>query len=302
MNTSTKLNQIISQDYILIWVEQFLKAKKAENKTKGTIKFYKDNLKVFTDFLEGQEIKLISQITVYVIRDFLLILEERGHNPGGIHGFFRAVKAFLRWYWEEEEPEGKNPIDKVKAPRVPVVAIEGVSREQFEKMLGECGKGFLGERDKSILKVLLDTGVRAEELCNIKMDDVNFTDNSIIIQQGKGRKPRYVFFGKSTKRQLKVYLKLRGIEKGYLFLNRSRERLDYYGLRQVVRRLGEKANLTGIGLHDFRRAFCLECLKKGIPEITIARLMGHSNTQLIGRYAKQTTIDLQNSYRSIVDD
>jgi integrase/recombinase XerD len=189
MNTSTKIDQQILQDYVLIWVEQFLKAKKSENKTKGTIKFYKDNLKVFTDFLDTQEIKLISQLTPNVIRDFLLILEERGHNAGGIHGFFRAVKAFLRWYWEEEEPDYPNPINKVKAPRVPVEAIEGVSLEQFEKLLDECGKGFLGERDKAILKVLLDTGVRAEELCNIKLDDVNFIDNSIIIQQGKGRKP-----------------------------------------------------------------------------------------------------------------
>jgi site-specific recombinase XerD len=303
MNTAELKNQLIlGEDYILVWVEQFLKAKKSENKARGTIKYYRDNLKTFTDFLDSQEVKLISQITPNVIRDFLLLLEERGHNAGGIHGFYRAVKAFLKWYWEEEETTTHNPILKVKPPKVPVESIEGVSIEQFHKLLNECGNDFLGERNKAILKVLLDTGIRADELCHIKLEDLNLIDCSILIQKGKGGKPRFVFFGKSTKRQIRVYLRFRGIEGTYLFINRSRERLVYFALRQVVRRLGEKANLTGIGLHDFRRAFCLECLKKGIPEITIARLMGHSNTQLIGRYAKQTTVDLMNSYKSIVDD
>ena len=170
MNTSTQkdLQIFLGEDYILVWVEAFLKAKKSENKARGTIKYYKDNLKVFTQFLDNQEIKLISQLNPTILRDFLLILEERGHNPGGIHGFYRAVKAFLKWYWEEEEPTYNNPILKVKAPKVPQESIEGISLDDFQRMLDECGNGFLGERDKAILKVLLDTGVRAEELCNIR--------------------------------------------------------------------------------------------------------------------------------------
>jgi integrase/recombinase XerC/integrase/recombinase XerD len=228
-------------------------------------------------------------------------LEERGHNPGGVQSYNRAVQAFLKWYWEEEEPQRSNPINKVKAPKVPIESREGVTREEFNSLMEECGNGFVGERDRAILSTLLDTGVRAEELCSITLEDLNLIDNSILIQQGKGRKPRYVFFGKSTRKQIRRYLKYRGIEGKYLFTTRSREKLAYSGLRQIVRRLEEKAGVE-VSLHDFRRAFCLECLKKGIPEITIARLMGHTTTQLIGRYAKQSTVDLQNSYRSIVDD
>jgi len=59
-------------------------------------------------------------------------LEERGHNAGGVHGFFRPIKTFLRWYWEEVEPAEKNHILRVRAPRVPVEAIEGISKEDFE--------------------------------------------------------------------------------------------------------------------------------------------------------------------------
>jgi len=122
-------------------------------------------------------------------------------------------------------------------------------------------------------------------------------DNSILIEQGKGEKPRYVFFGKKTKKQIREYLSLRGLEGNYLFSSKSAERIDYETLRAVVRRLSLKAGVEGVSLHDFRRAFCLNLLQAGVAEITIARLMGHTTTQLIGRYARQTKIDLGNIYR-----
>ena len=244
--------------------------------------------------------KLISQITPSLIRDYLLILEERGHNAGGVHGYFRSVKAFLRWYWDELDIETVNPISKVKTPRLPVEPIEGISRDEFESLLSACKKTFLGERDRAILMVLLDTGIRASELCSIRLEDVNLIDSSILIRQGKGKKPRYVFFGKTTRKQLRRYL--RYTDSPYLFINRFGEKLVFNALRQIVRKLCREAGIKEIGLHSFRRAFCLECLRKGIPEITIARLMGHTSTQLIGRYAKQTTVDLQNSYRSPLDE
>ncbi len=304
MNTSVNINHktLLGDDYILVWVDVFLKERKAQNLAKGTLKYYRTNLKVFADFLDTLEVKFVNQITPAVIRDFLLILEERGHNPGGVHGYFRAIKAFLKWYWEEEEISTTNPISKVKAPKVPQESIEGISKDEFDKLLYECSSNnFLGERDKAILYVLYDTGVRASELCNILLEDINFIDNSILIRQGKGRKPRFVFFGKSTKKQIRKYLKFRGLDGTHLFINRSGDSLVYVALRQIVRRLAEKSSLKGTGLHDFRRAFTLNCINANIPEITIARLLGHTTTALIGRYAKQKKEDLQFSYKSPVD-
>jgi site-specific recombinase XerC len=152
MPTNNQIVQkiLLGEDYILIWVDAFLKAKKSENITKGTIIFYKARLKVFTDYLETQEIKFISQITANNIRDFLLLLEERGHNSGGVHGYFRSIKVFLKWYWQEEEPTYTNPISKVKSPKVLVEPIQGITRDEFQSLLDECGTGFVGERDRAI--------------------------------------------------------------------------------------------------------------------------------------------------------
>ena len=239
MNTQKTQNQVtlLGDDYIETWIYAFLVDRKSQNLTKGTVEFYQKSLKVFTDYLATQQIKFINQITPYTIRDFLLILEDRGHNSGGVHIYYRTVKTFLRWFWNEAEPDEKNPIEKVKAPKLIVEARQGITREEFNSLLAVCPKTKLGERDRAVLMVLLDTGLRANELCDIKLEDVNLIDSSILIRQGKGRKPRFVFIGKTTRKQIRKYLRLRKNDSPFLFTNKSGDKLVYTSLRQIVRRL-----------------------------------------------------------------
>lgn len=305
MSQPTTINHttVLGDDYILIWIDAFLTDRKAQNLSKHTLRFYKNSLKIFTDYCESQSVKNMNQITPNFLREFILFLDEKGHNSGGINVFFRSIKAFLNWY-ESEVDDFNNPIYKVKSPKVIQEPITGISKDEFEALLVACKqtKGFLGVRDYSIISVLMDTGVRAEELCNIELEDVNLPDGSIQIKQGKGRKPRFVFIGKSTRKQIRKYLKLRGKDGTYLFTNRSRERLVYSALRQIVRRLCTKAGIKDIGLHNFRRGFTLECLRNGMDLLTISRLLGHTNLTLLARYAKQTTVDLKDKYISVIDD
>jgi integrase len=174
-DSKTNLKTLVNfGEYLELEIEGFLKDRKSQNLTKGTVEFYRKKLKAFLEYCDSQEVKLVSQITPSLIRDYLLLLEERGNNPGGIHTYYRSLKAFLKWYEDEEEPENwKNPISKVKAPRIPQESIEGVSKEQFESLLNECEDDFLGNRDKAILYVLYDTGVRAEELTSILLGDIS---------------------------------------------------------------------------------------------------------------------------------
>ena len=234
-------------------MESFLKERTAQNLAKGTVKFYREKLKGFTDFLDAQEIKYIAQITPTVIRDFLLILEEKNHNAGGVHGYFRAIKTWLRWYWDELEPDTSNPINKVKAPRVPVEPIEGISKDDFDSLVSVCPSNtFFGERDKTILQLLLETGVRAKECTMIDIRDINFADSSIFIREGKGRKPRMVFVGNTVRKQLRKWLKLRGMaDTQSLFINKNGERISYSTLREIMRRLAIKTSVKEPSLHDF---------------------------------------------------
>lgn len=303
----TNLDQLIlsvtNQDYFLtIAVNAFLIDRKAQNLAAGTLAFYHNRLQWFITFCDSQVISTIDQVTPDVIRLFLFYLEQTGHNPGGIHGCYRSLRAFLLWWEAEYEPDDwRNPIRKVKAPKVAQEPLQPIERAEFDSLLQTCDKTWHGARDRAILNILLDSGVRAAELCSLNVKDLDLTTGALEVRQGKGRKPRVSFVGIQARRSIRQWLKMRGIEAGALFTTQEGERLTYWGLRQIIRRRAEQAGIGVPGLHDFRRAFCLSQLQAGVPETTIARLMGHVNTQLITRYARQTAQDMRILYRSPVD-
>jgi hypothetical protein len=64
------------------------------------------------------------------------------HNPGGIHAIYRSVKAFLRWYENEVEPENwHNPIKKIKSPKIPIEPLEPADLQDISAMIATCRKG-----------------------------------------------------------------------------------------------------------------------------------------------------------------
>jgi site-specific recombinase XerD len=289
-------------DYLLNWLEAFLIDRKAAGLAEGSLRFYQQKLKLFADFCEAQAVQQINQITASFLRQFLLFLEEGGHNAGGRHGAFRAMRAFFLWYEDEVEPEGwSNPIRKVNAPKVPIEPIEPVSLDTVGQMLKSCKKGsFAGDRDVAILLCLLDTGARANEFLNINIEDINQVRGDILIRQGKGHKPRTVYIGKQSKRALRRYLSSRRDQNPALWVTHPRygsARLSYAGLSEVLTRRAADAQVEEPSLHDFRRAFALSMLRNGIDIFTLAKLMGHEGISVLQRYLKQTNMDTEEAHR-----
>jgi integrase/recombinase XerD len=211
-------------------VDAFLLDQKAQGLSKGTIFFYEKKLEIFSEFCQSQIITEIPQITPLLIREYLVWLEKRGHNNGGIHAFFRTLRTFLYWWESEVEPENwRNPIRKVKAPKMANLPIEPVSMDDIQKMLKVYGDNFTGLRDKAIILCLFDTGVRASELCAMDIDHVDQISGEILIPHGKGRKPRTVFMGKKSRRAYRAYLKRTMGNSLAVWQTIAGERLTYAG-------------------------------------------------------------------------
>jgi len=286
----------------LNWLEAFLIDRKAEGVADGTLRFYRQKIKLFSDYCDAMTVKQISQITPSFLRQYLLYLEESGHNPGGRHAAFRTIRAFFLWFEDEVEPQGwSNPISKVKAPKVPLEPLEPVSFETVAQMVKACPhNSFTGNRDAAILFCLLDTGARASEFLSVNLEDINQARGDILIRQGKGRKPRTVYIGKQSKRALRRYLNHRRDDSAALWVTHPRfgsERLSYDGLRGILTRRAEEANAEEPTPHDFRRAFALSMLRNGVDIFTLAKLMGHEGISVLQRYLKQTNLDTEEAHR-----
>ncbi|MBK8783926.1 MAG: tyrosine-type recombinase/integrase [Anaerolineales bacterium] len=129
----------------------------------------------------------------------------------------------------------KNPIRRVKAPKLPTEPIEPIQMEDINLLLKTCESNYSGVRDKAMMLGLLDTGARAKEFLNINLEDVELETGSIMIRQGKGRKPRMVFLGRKTIRAIRGYLPLSKGANTLLFGFHSRRKDDLCRLTPPAR-------------------------------------------------------------------
>ena len=299
MNTVTQQSRnsidIYENDDLGEWIGVFLHACRSRNLAIGTIEFYSKKLNAFFWYCQDLAISRVDQIIPETIRQFLIILEERNHKPGGIHCYFRSVRTFLKWYeLETERTDWRNPTDRVRAPIVPLEPLDPVRMDALKAMIQTCkGTGLTDARDRAGLLFLLDTGTRLSEFLALNKDDVNLVTGTIQIRQGKGRKPRNVYLGEKARQNLRRYLKSRKDSNPALWISRTGERLTETGLRMMLRRRAARGNVPAPSPHAFRRAFALERWRAGSDILTISKLMGHTTLQVLTRYLKQAGEDLE---------
>jgi integrase/recombinase XerD len=275
-------------------IESFLIDRQAAGLARCSVKFYRQHLHPFHTYCNDNGVQLVQDIAPDLLRRYFLNLGE-SHNPGGVHAHYRSLRAFFRWLANEEimHPQWRNPMLKVKPPKVNLEPLEPISLEDVRALVDTCEHGtFAGERDRAVLLFLLDTGARASEACSVKLDDVDLNTGEVIIRYGKGGKSRTVFLGRFTRRAVRAYLRERNGGCPALFVSSRGEFLTYDGLLQLLERRWKKAKLVKRpSLHDFRRAFALNMLRNGVDVFSLQRLLGHSDLQVMRRYLAQNNQD-----------
>lgn len=292
-------------------IGDFLLDRRVNGVSPKTLRWYQGALAKFKDYCVPLGVYRLSDITPRVLRFYLAYLEEAGHNPGGISNLYRALRAFLRWSAEEfEQPALATAIKKVAGPTPSIEPLEPISLQDVSAMIAQCTpRTFTGERDKAILLVLLDTGIRHQELTNLTVNNVKIDAGTVLIHEGKGGKSRTVFIGLKARRAMINYMRLRdspmlrSLAKRHsvaspdaLWLTDEGTPLTKSGIRHLVKRRAAQAGLPEPGLHEFRRAFAVNSLRNGMDVITLQRLLGHSTLAIINRYLKLLSDDLKASH------
>lgn len=271
----------------------FLLDARAAGRAAGTLRFYRQKLDGFLAFLAAQAANTPEQITPATLRAFLVHLQSN-HTTGGVHAYWRAVRAFVR-FLVREDAISHNPLLRVRPPELTQPLLDPVDPATVEALLAACDATRLGKRDTAIFLTLLDTGLRAGELVALIVGDVDQADGSITVRKGKGGKGRVVFIGPRTRRAIRAYLRSRyGLQDSDpLFSARGNTNaLTYDGLRSVVTKRAKQAGIAAPPLHSFRRAFALAMLRGGADVVSLSRLMGHGSLPVIQRYLKQLKDDL----------
>jgi site-specific recombinase XerD len=154
-------------------------------------------------------------------------------------------------------------------------------------------------RDEAIIRLLVDTGMRAGELCGLTMGDMDLANQRAKLM-GKGAKERLVRIGRRTGKALWRYLVTRAeaTPDEALFIGRDGRPLTTRGLRALVVRLGRRAGLTlQATVHRFRHTFAIVFLQNGGDAYSLQAMLGHSSLDMVKRYLALSQADVENAHR-----
>ncbi len=298
-NGTLRILEVRNSSRLNLDVQAFLLDAQARNVSSGTLRFYSQKLYPLVAYLDSLDLRDATEVTASHLRLWLVQLQQTGHNPGGVHGFYRAAKAFFTWLLREGTIV-KNPMSLVRAPKVPEEPLEPVTLEQIRTLLSVCeAKTLLGARDRAVILCLWDSGCRASEFISLTYGDIDLQTGALMIRSGKGRKPRVTFLGAKSRRELMRYLRIRGdiSLSDPLFASDRGGSLCYTSLRDVMRRRAKQAGIEAPTLHAFRRGFALDSLRNGADVYSLQKMMGHADLAVLRRYLKQTEADLQSVHQ-----
>ena len=200
---------------------------------------------------------------------------------------YRSMQQMFRWLVEDGEIPA-SPMERMRPPKVPEQPVDVFTDDELTRLLASAkGNTFENRRDTAILRLLLDTGMRASELTLLNLEDLDDAQ-SVANVMGKGRKGRAVPFGLKSADALRRYRRVRAVHASAahprLWLGKQGP-LTVSGLAQLLERRGLDAGVSDVHPHRFRHTFAHTWLAAGNQEHDLMRLAGWSSPQMVGRYA-----------------
>lgn len=260
----------------------------------NTVNSYVRDLEEFNSFLESEYIK---HVTYKDIRSYLAHMYNKKYSSRTISRKLSAIRSFYKY----EVNKGiirDNPCLLISNPKVEKKLPNYLSYNEIETML-EVPDTFKNNslRDKLIIEILYSTGIRVSELVNIKVKDIDFYNNQILIL-GKGNKERYVIFGNTLKDMLKEYISIKS-DSEYLITNKYNKKMSTRSIEEIVKKIvkidGIKNKVTP---HTIRHTFATHMLNEGADLRVVQELLGHENLKTTEVYTHVSNERLRSVYLS----
>ena len=219
------------------------------------------------------------------VEAYLADLLER-LSPATAAKHYRSLQQLFRWLVEDGEIP-RSPMERMSPPSVPEQPVAVIHEEELSRLLATCtGNTFEKRRDSAIIRLFLDTGMRAGELIGLGIEDLDF-DHDVAIVMGKGRRARAAPFGARTADVLRRYLRARArhplASRPELWLGKRGAMTDS-GVRQMLERRAAEAGIENLHPHRFRHTFAHRWLAEGGQEQDLMRLAGWRSREMLGRY------------------
>ena len=268
-------------------IRLFLDAKGVEGRSRQTISQYGY---VLRGMRKGVGVP-IDKITVHHLRSWLMREKERGVSLRTLEGYRYVMSSFFGWLWREEILP-KNPTVNLQPIKHQKVIRKPFSPEEIER-LKEAAQT---TRDKTILAVLLSTGCRISEICQLDVLDIDLAARAVTVL-GKGNKERRVYLDDVAVMYLRRYFRERTDDSPALFTGKGSSRLTPDGVRYMLGQLEARSGVENVHPHRFRRTLATSLISHGMAIQEVAAILGHDKIDTTMTYIYLDQSAVESSYR-----
>lgn len=240
------------------------------------VEYYND-LEDFIEYLEKSGVKNSGGIALPIIEGYVAKLEQKGYASLTRKRKVVTIRSFLTFLYQDgyiNTNIGKKvvvPFAESKTPNI-------LTQKECDRLIKGCAGN---PRDRAIIELLLQTGIKLSELTRLTVDDIEFEKGGekisgfVRIAGGRGKKGRIIPINSQAYLPLKNYLHGReGSKNNTLFLNRFDEPIGERGVQKVLRKYLKRAEIGRASIHTLRHTFGAQRIINGIDQKTIQAVMG----------------------------
>lgn len=278
--------------------KEFILDCKVRNLAPRTVRNYEKQLSYFTRFLqEAQGVKELEELKPVHIKQFIVMLQGKKNKPSYINDLLKAVKCLCAYAFDE----GYAPdliTKKIKNVKEPKVLIHTFSDDEIIKMVQHYdGADYLSVRNRLMLMMLFDTGLRISEIIEMKPDQIR---EGYFVVYGKGRKERVVPQNAIVCKWMMKYDRVREVyfeykkAEDYYFLSKNGKRLTPEAVNKFMKKAANDVGinpLVRVSPHTCRHTFAHQELKNGLDLYSLSRLLGHESVSITQRYLEAVRDD-----------
>lgn len=267
-----------------------------------TIISYKKDISQFLEFTNPEAEDLnAEEINYQHIRSWVSSLLSTKNAARTVNRKLSSLKTFFK-FLQRQQVIDVNPMAKISGPKTPKRLPVFIDEQQMENLFSEVvfDEGFVGQRDKLILDILYQTGIRRAELANLKETDVDLFSSTIKVL-GKRNKERIIPISLPLKRNLESYFKVKEVQSylnNIVLVNEKGQALSEQAIYTIVKKyLSQITSINKKSPHVLRHTFATHLLNNGADINAVKDLLGHANLSATQVYTHNTIDKLKKSYK-----
>ena len=267
--------------------------------SENTIESYKRDLDKFLEYNKNTSIESISNEN---LKKYIKYLNDCGLNEKSIARNISSLKSFYK-FLVISKYISSNTSDSLYLPKIKKSLPNTLTEEEVFSLLDIELIDNFSYRNKAMLELLYASGLRVSELINLKLQDVDFSQD-IIRTFGKGSKERVIPIGDYAKEYLEKYIyeyrgsMLKKESSEYIFLNNHGKQMTRQGFWKIIKKIAKEKGINKeLSPHTLRHSFASHLLKYGADLRTIQELLGHSDISTTQIYTHITNEELKQNYQ-----